>query len=85
MPGLSMTSQSITHQQMSCPSQDRFKEGQVHSDEIGFGLRVSLRFGREAEVFRVSLGIREKKKILYFYCANLIFPLIAETSCKVPH
>lgn len=68
----------------SLPAGTGSKKGQVHSDEIDFELSILLRFGREAEVLRVSLGIREKKKILYFHCANLIFLLIAEASCKVP-
>lgn len=66
-------------------SRDLLKEGQVHRDEICFELCISLRFGREAEIFRVSLGIRKKKKIRYFHCANRIFPLLAEASCKVHH
>lgn len=68
----------------SLPAWTGSKKGQVHSHEIDFELCILLRFGREAEVLRVSLGIRAKKKILYFHCVNLIFLLIAETSSMVP-
>lgn len=67
------------------PSRNCFTEMWAHGDEMGFALHISLTFGREEaqELFKSDLGIRNKKKILYICCASLIFPSIAEASCKL--